>query len=116
MEHGKIVQIGTAEEVMNQPADELIASFVGTGTVLTGRVVQAANHAFRVSVGDKEIEAAGDFQPGDSVALLIRPEYVTISIPPDGHASSARNVFAGTVSRITLMGFYQKVRETHEKA
>ncbi len=109
MESGTIAQIGTAEEVMNQPADELIASFVGTGTVLTGQVVQAADYTFRVSVGEKEIEATGDFQPGDTVALLIRPEYVTISIPPDGHASSARNVFTGTVSRITLMGFYQKV-------
>jgi len=40
MNQGRILQIGPPDEVMNQPRDEFIASFVGVETILTGRVVR----------------------------------------------------------------------------
>ena len=37
MNQGRILQIGPPAEVMNQPLDEFVASFVGVETILTGR-------------------------------------------------------------------------------
>jgi tungstate transport system ATP-binding protein len=52
---------------------------------------------------------------GSHVILCIRPENVTLSVQTgtireDGRpVTSARNVFPGTVTGVTHMGFYQKV-------
>ncbi len=36
MNNGKIVQSGTTAEIFNQPADEFVANFVGTESILEG--------------------------------------------------------------------------------
>ena len=40
MNEGKILQIGSPEEVMNHPVNEIVASFVGVETILTGKVIK----------------------------------------------------------------------------
>ena len=68
-----------------------------------------------VSVSDGEVESACFFPVGSHVILSIRPENVTLSVQEGtiredgGSVTSARNVFPGTVTRVTPMGFYQKV-------
>jgi tungstate transport system ATP-binding protein len=114
MDHGRIRQIGSTEDVMNRPVDEVVASFVGIGTVVSGRVVENRGDTFSVRVGEREIESVGRFSVGETVGIYIRPENVTLSIPlfqPDGSSlqTSARNVFSGIVRSVTPMGFYQKV-------
>ncbi len=107
--HGKIIQLGPPEEVMNRPVDEFVASFVGVETILNGKVVKRDEGSFIVSVSGQEIEAVGDLSPGDDVALFIRPEHVTLSINPVKETTSARNVFSGQIVRITSMGMFHKV-------
>ncbi|MFB3924875.1 MAG: ABC transporter ATP-binding protein [Syntrophales bacterium] len=110
MERGKIAQIGPPAEVMNHPADEFIASFVGTETILTGSAVGGNAGTFTTSVSGRLIEAAGGALPGEQVILCIRPENVTLSANPVPEPSSARNVFSATVERIIPAGFFHKVR------
>jgi len=107
---GRIVQIGPAAEVMNQPADEFVASFVGVETVLPGRVVRISDGVFTAAVEGGEIEAVGHVRMGDEVLCCIRPEHVTIFVnaPPPG--TSARNAFSGTIRTITPLGLFQRVR------
>lgn len=113
MGRGRIHQIGTPDEVMNTPVDEAVASFVGAGTVLTGRVTENRTDTFLAAIGGHEIESAGDLRAGDPVSLYIRPENVTLSVSSgdDGRkrSTSARNVFPAKVVRITPLGFFEKV-------
>jgi len=109
MHQGTVVQTGPPEEVMNFPSDEFVASFVGMGTVLKGRVVGNGQDTVRVAVADTIIECTGAIGAGRQVVLCIRPENVTLSVPGAHAGDSARNRFAGTVTRIIPMGHFLKV-------
>jgi tungstate transport system ATP-binding protein len=109
MRGGRMLQIGTPEEVMNHPADEFVASFVGVETVLTGEVIERDEGTFVVNVSGHNIEAVGKVRLGESVALCIRPENVTLSIHSSNEATSARNVFPGKIMKIFPLGLYQKI-------
>jgi len=110
MNAGQILQIGSPGEVMNQPVDEFVASFVGVETILSGRVIKRNGGTFIASVEGREIEIVGDAHLGDAVVLCIRPENVTLSTQPSKEGSSARNVVPGRIVKITPLGFYQKVQ------
>ena len=109
MMDGRILQIGSPDAVMNHPADELIASFVGVETVLAGRVTSRDGSGFLVSVSGREIEAIGDALPGETVHLCIRPEIVSLSTNLQREATSMRNVFSAKIEKITPLGLYQRV-------
>ncbi len=110
MNQGKILQIGSPEEVMNHPVDEFVASFVGVETVLTGHAIRRKGGTFIASVSGQEIEAVGEAQVGEEVVLGIRPEHVTLIPHSSKEITSARNLFPGKIERIMDLGLYQKVQ------
>jgi tungstate transport system ATP-binding protein len=110
MNNGKILQIGSPEEVMNHPVDEFVASFVGVETILTGDVIGKSSGTFIVSVSDREIEAIGEAQVGEQVVLGIRPEHVTLSAHSSRESTSARNLFPAKIEKVLSLGLYQKVQ------
>jgi tungstate transport system ATP-binding protein len=110
MNSGTILQIGAPDEVMNHPAGEFVASFVGVETILTGKVIKKNGGTFVASISGKEIEAVGEVCLGETVVLCIRPENVTLSTQPLREATSARNVFAGKILKIAPLGPYQKIQ------
>ncbi|MCX8117310.1 MAG: ABC transporter ATP-binding protein [Desulfobacterota bacterium] len=109
MRSGRIEQIGSPEGVMNHPATEFVASFLGVETILSGRVIRTGEGTFVASMSDQEVEAVGEVRLGERVVLCIRPEDVTLAIPPVKGQTSARNLFIGRVSKIVPFGPYQKV-------
>jgi tungstate transport system ATP-binding protein len=109
MNGGQIIQIGSPEEVANHPVSELVASFMGVETILTGKVNKRNGGTLIVSVEGQEIEAVGDAHLGERVVLCIRPENVTLSIRPSQEGTSARNVFSGRIAKIISLGLYQKI-------
>jgi len=110
MNGGRILQIGSPSEVMNQPIDELVASFVGVETILTGKVVKKDGGTLLVSIEGQEIEVVGSAHLGETVVLCIRPENVTLSTRLSREGGSARNVFTGRIEKIVSLGLYQKVQ------
>jgi tungstate transport system ATP-binding protein len=110
MNGGKILQMGTPEEVMNHPLNEFVASFVGVETILHGRVVKRDGGTFTVSISDQKIEAVGEAHLGEDLVLCIRPENVTLFPPSSKEVSSARNIFLGRIVKITALGLYQKIQ------
>ncbi len=110
MKDGRIVQVGSPEEVMNSPVDEFVASFVGVETILRGKVEKENSQTFVASVSGSEIESVGKVPVGEIVYLCIRPENVTLSTNASRETTSARNVFPGKIEKITSLGPYQKVR------
>ncbi len=110
MNDGKIVQIGPPAEVMNNPVDEFVASFVGMETVLTGPVTKTYDGAFITSVSGRDVEAVGAVDVGETVICFIRPENVTLSTGASGDVTSARNVFPGKIVKIIPMGLFHKIQ------
>jgi molybdopterin-binding protein len=103
MLRGRIEQLAPAATVFQAPASEEVARFVGVETIVSGRVLARADGVTRVEIGDRTLEVAAVAEPGRRVRLAIRPEDVTLALPPErGGASSARNVLAGAIARITV--------------
>jgi tungstate transport system ATP-binding protein len=110
MNGGKIVQLGAPEEVINRPADEFVASFVGVETILAGRVLKRNGGTIVVDVYGQMIEAVGEADPGTPVTLCIRPENVLLAPHESREKTSARNVFPGKIVGTSPIGLYHKIQ------
>lgn len=109
MQGGKILQVGEADEVINRPADEFVASFVGVETILHGVVDDVSDGTISVNIGTRQVTAVSDAKPGQEVLLCIRPEHVSLSNEARSSATSERNAFAGTVTDVVSHGLYYRV-------
>lgn len=106
--NGRIIQEGTPTEIIDKPADEFTASFMGVETILTGKVVDVFEGGFFVDVAGKMIEVSGVSQVNDAVTIGIRPEHVVISHGKKS-SSSMRNSFEGRVVDITHAGSHVRI-------
>jgi iron(III) transport system ATP-binding protein len=84
LEGGRILQVGSPQEVYRRPAHRTVADFVGETNFIPGRLLSSSRGAARVST------AAGEFEgvlgnpgsapaAGSQVTLSVRPECWTIS-------------------------------------
>src|SRR5262249_27730749 len=74
MNHGRIEQIGTAEEVYNSPANPFVFSFLGGANLLRGRV-----HRGRARLGSIDLEAPEHAGTEDCEAVAyVRPHDLEI--------------------------------------
>ncbi len=106
---GRIVQVGTINDIFYQPAGREIARFVGIDTVLKGEVRSNERGHALVGIGDTVFEVITPFQPGQRVALYIRPEEVTISLEDGTPRTSVRNQLTGTITKMTPFGPFVRV-------
>jgi len=105
---GRIVQVGTPEEIFYKPQSTEVAAFVKIENIWCGTVSEASSECATVDLGGVSIVAPPDgLSPGDAVRVMLRPEDVIIGAPSGG---SARNKLSGTVSSIEPRGFYSHVR------
>ncbi len=109
MNSGKIVQAGAPSNVMNNPANDFVANFVGMETILEGRVLNNSDGEMHITVFGNEIDAVGELQPNDKVFCCIRPENVTIDIFDPDALTSSRNVFRAIILDIDSMGPFLKL-------
>jgi iron(III) transport system ATP-binding protein len=96
MRDGKLLQIGTPDEIYNRPADLFVANFTGATNELAGTLV-ARNGTFgTVDFGDgRRAEAAllqQQLAPGDRVRIALRPENIAIGRQDDANAFTANVV------------------------
>ncbi len=75
---GRLVQMGTPEEIYQQPVDSFIARFTGLAGEFSGRVrARLADGLVEVEVPDASAvlhaRAVGPLRPGDTVSLAMRP-------------------------------------------
>ena len=109
MNGGAIVQTGTPTEVMNHPATEFVAAFVGMENIFTGTTTVTGSGLVSMALDGQRVEFMGDGAPGENVVICVRPEHVVVTTgDPDRH-TSARNIFRGTVTRIVPLGLFNKV-------
>jgi molybdopterin-binding protein len=104
---GGIVQTGDWQGVFNTPRDRKVAAFVGVENIIDGTIASNENDMVAIDIGGNIIEAIADYPVGEKVSACIRPEDITLTLLKT--YSSARNSFAGKVSRVISAGALSRV-------
>ena len=105
MSNGQLEQLATPREVYRHPSNAFVARFVGSMNELPATVLGAD----AVGLGDLVLPTAAgaSMTNGDAVLLLVRPEDVSVQLPPTSGAPSvdgATTGLPGTVATITFQG------------
>ena len=104
MNHGKIEQAGTPEEVFHHPATPFVVDFLGTVNLFKGRI-EAGRAVFGPLVVNPPHSAGGDGRTAD---LFVRPHDLEIHTQRNGNSSLQAKVLrihsAGPTVRIQLCG------------
>ncbi|MDO8871831.1 MAG: ABC transporter ATP-binding protein [Methanoregula sp.] len=107
--NGRLAQVGTLHDIFYQPDGKEVARFVGIDTILKGVVQSNERGLATVALDNASFEVVTPCPPGKIVALYIRPEEVTISIPDGAKKTSARNQLVGTITKLVLLGPFIRV-------
>jgi ABC-type Fe3+/spermidine/putrescine transport system ATPase subunit len=82
MSDGRILQVGTPEEIYRRPAQRFVASFIGDANVLKGKIERVEGGTALVAIGDARIPVpiAGLNKPTHNAAvdLFVRCERLAI--------------------------------------
>jgi spermidine/putrescine transport system ATP-binding protein len=103
MNHGKIAQLGTPEEVYNEPADAYVADFLGVSNLMDAQVQPRGDRTdcCLLRMGDFTLEAAaGRIDATGAVKLAIRPERLHV----EPYESGGANRVPGMVERLVFLG------------
>ena len=94
MDKGRIQQIGTPEDIYNEPKNAFVADFIGESNILNGTMVRDNV----VKMYGKEFPCVdGGFAPNEPVDVVIRPEDIDIVPVEQGQ-------LVGTVTNVTFKG------------
>ena len=105
MDHGKVQQIGTPEEIYRHPANRFVAEFVGRVNLIegeiaasegTGVLVDVAGSSHRLTVNDG-VGANG------KVTVAVRPEAVTV-LHADDMSVNGTNTWDADVETVAFLG------------
>jgi len=102
IDHGRIVQQGSATDLAAAPATAFVADFTGA-VVLTGTARPGEGGLTVVDLDGGGVACTTDRGTG-RVALSVYPWEITISHSPDTADESARNRLAAEISSITAVG------------
>ena len=106
LDKGRVLQWGPPDAVFREPASAYVAEFLGAENVFSGEVRAIEGGMIEFRTGALTLHAVGDAPAGAGHAV-VRAEEVSISRERPG--SSARNVFAGTISELAPVGALTRV-------
>ena len=98
LSEGKIQQIGTPEDIYNEPKSAFIADFIGESNIFKG--IMTGHMKVRFCGG--EFTGMDDVPEGTLVDVVVRPEDVIITAPQDG-------TVAGVVTSVIFKGMHYEV-------
>jgi spermidine/putrescine transport system ATP-binding protein len=99
MNHGEIQQIGTPEDIYNEPINTFVAKFIGESNIIHG-----------IMIDDYLVEFDGvtydcvdkGFARNEAVDIVIRPEDIDI-------VEKGKGLFGGVVDSIAFKGVYYEI-------
>jgi putative spermidine/putrescine transport system ATP-binding protein len=121
--HGRIEQVGTADELYEAPRTVFVAQFLGESTLLEGVVAQRDGATTALQTCGVTVRASRGDAPGTGAraAVLVRPERIAVvpgSAPaPDGNAvpgEVAQDIYLGNARKLEVTlpdGGTARVRE-----
>lgn len=99
MDNGKIQQVGTPQDIYNEPKNAFVADFIGESNILDGVMIKD----FVAEFSGKTFECLDKgFGIGEKVDVVVRPEDVDIVAPEKG-------MLEGIVTSITFLGVHYEI-------
>jgi tungstate transport system ATP-binding protein len=99
---GKILQIGSPNEIFCLPTNMEVAEFVGVENILKGVIKDKDDNLVTIQINSSTIQAISDCEIGEAVYALIRPEDIIFTLAKG--KTSARNIFVGKITKIIPVG------------
>ena len=99
MNKGVIQQMGTPQDIYNEPANAFVADFIGESNIIDGIMLED----FKVKFCNREFECVDKgFELKEPVDIVIRPEDITI-------VNSDKGMLKGTVTSIIFKGVHYEI-------
>lgn len=100
MDKGKIQQIGTPEDIYNEPVNAFVADFIGESNIVDAMMIED----YKVKIGGVNFECLDSgFGKNKPVDAVIRPEDIQIVKP--GAAAS----LTGEITSVTFLGVHYEI-------
>jgi len=99
MDNGEIQQIGTPQDIYNEPVNAFVADFIGESNILDGQMLDDYYVAFS---GKRFRCLDAGFEKNEPVDIVVRPEDVDV-------VSVERGMLTGVVSSVTFKGVHYEI-------
>ena len=98
MSEGRIQQIGTPEDIYNEPKNAFVADFIGESNIFNGIMTGKC----RVRFCGAEFDCVDDVETGTMIDAVVRPEDVIITTPRNG-------IIQGKVTSVIFKGVHYEI-------
>ena len=98
MNEGKIQQVGTPEDIYNEPKNAFVADFIGESNIFNGMMTGK----LRARFCGGEFECVDDYEEGTHITAVVRPEDVELTKPELG-------VIQGVVDSVIFKGMHYEI-------
>ncbi len=104
MNHGRVEQLGTPDDLYERPKTRFVADFIGTTNLLCGSVesIAAGTAIVRLGSGECCIVAGRGLAVGDPVELSVRPE--SVELRPSNGTTHSPTPIAASVEHVAYLG------------
>ena len=105
MNHGRVVQVGSPQELYERPSTVFASKFIGKSNILRGVVNQVDGNEVLYAIADKyfqQLVSNEKFSKNDEIILALRPE--KIKIARCKVTSNEVNILVGRIIDITYFG------------
>jgi spermidine/putrescine ABC transporter ATP-binding subunit len=104
MEKGKIIQIGTPQEIYSYPNSVFSARFIGESNILEGKCLASDKDFVKVNTHGLELAGTilGDVCPDSKVWISIRPEHLNLDLAESN--IKTKNYFPGIIRDSYFLG------------
>ncbi len=102
--HGRVLQVGTPEEIYERPANWFVADFIGETNFMEGKISKQEGKNVEVEVAGMPAvlaQSEEEFTPGTKVTIAVRPEKISIQ---DEMKTREPNNCQGTVESVVYIG------------
>ena len=98
MNEGQTQQIGTPEDIYNEPQNVFVADFIGESNIFNGMMTGHLKARFCGG----EFECVADYDEGTHITAIVRPEDVLITTPE-------RGTIVGVVDKVIFKGIHYEI-------
>ncbi|MDU7339240.1 MAG: ABC transporter ATP-binding protein [Clostridium sp.] len=99
MDKGRIQQIGSPQDIYNEPQNAFIADFIGESNIIDG----VMHRDFVVEFAGRKFDCLDKgFRPMEPVDVVIRPEDIEVVSPIEGHIS-------GVITSVNFKGVHYEI-------
>lgn len=110
MKEGKLVQIGSPDEIYERPRTRFVADFMGAPNIFSGKVVAIDERKIQIKTGSGlliKVPSDREIVAGRDLSIAIRPE--RIRILPEGSQEEGDNQFRGKITTVTYQGDFMEL-------